>query len=92
MQWGKNIEALQHIRSLGRPVPALDNAPAPRPDGDLFMRCFLDVSGDRSFSGHITFAAVALWCSAYGVSLEDCWAVVRRADDEVRRWQSQSKR
>jgi hypothetical protein len=92
MQWGKNVEALQQVRDSGLPVPALDNAPPHRPELDLFLRCFLDVSSDRSFDGHITFASVAQWCAAFGVPLEECWAVVRRADDEVRRWQSQSKR
>jgi hypothetical protein len=89
-QWGSKVDALQEIARRGQRVAALEDAPQETPDMAVYLRCYGDVSTDRSASGYITFHAVALWCQVYGVSVEECWHVVREADSKVKEWLSSS--
>jgi hypothetical protein len=86
LEWGKHVPGMRELAASGRPVPALQRAPREQPELDLFVHCYVDVSGDRAFNGAITFGAVARWCEAYGAAVPEVWPVVKVADDEVRRW------
>jgi hypothetical protein len=87
-QWGDKFEALQELARRGARVPALEAMPSETDAVGLYLRCYGDVSTDRSAAGYIMFQAVAVWCEVYGMPVDDCWQVVREADARVKEWLS----
>ena len=88
IEWGSNVEGMRAAQAAGVEVPALANEPKDRPDLELYLHCYLDVSAERSFNGNITFGAVAIWCAAYEIEVGQVWSVLRVADIEIHKWQA----